>query len=87
MCPSGSQRPQIRRNHSLYVASWKQKGGKYVAAIWTTKGNESVTVSSKGFYECYSYLGKKLGDNLRDINVSPSIVYFIGKKKINISIL
>lgn len=81
MCPSGSTRPQITKKGNVYMAVWKQPQGKYVTALWTSKGVEDVNL--KSFVgDIYDIKGDKISFDSGKIDVSPSILYCVSSRKL-----
>ena len=86
MCPDKSVRPTLRREGGVYIAQWKRPDGKKAYALWTSKENETVELTIKGAFDCYDINGKKLSLMTHEIEVSPSILYFIGNRKFELSV-
>jgi len=84
MCPSKSTRPRIRRQGDVYIATWKQPKGTYVTALWTSKGKEVVQINQFEGY-IYDIHGRVLTQSSNDLYVTPSIIYFVSKKKQELS--
>lgn len=81
MCPSGSTRPQITKKGNVYMAVWKQPQGKYVTALWTSKGTE--TVNAKSYVgDIYDIKGDKISFDSEKIDVSTSILYCISSRNL-----
>lgn len=81
MCPSGSTRPQITKKGNVYMAVWKQPQGKYVTALWTSKGIEDVNL--KSFVgDIYNIEGDKISFDSERIDVSTSILYCVSSRKL-----
>ena len=86
MLPSGSSRPTLVRDGDVYLSSWKRQDGKKVYAIWTSKGKNTVDLRMKGKYDCYDINGKLVNVSKHKIEVSPSILYFVGSSKFKLNI-
>lgn len=81
MCPSGSTRPRIARLRDVYVAKWKDPASQNVTAIWTSKGECKIKFHAyQGKF--YDLSGSQLTIDSDEILVTPSILYFVGKKSL-----
>ena len=81
MCPSGSTRPRIARLGNVYVAKWKDPASQNVTAIWTSKGE--CKIKSHAYQgKVYDLSGSQLTIDSDEILVTPSILYFVGKKSL-----
>ena len=81
MCPSGSTRPRIIRSGEVYVAKWKNPTGQNVTAVWTSEGECKIKISAfRG--RVYDLYGNQLKVNSDGILVTPSLLYFVGKKSL-----
>ena len=84
MCPSKSTRPKLERYGKLYVASWKKTDGKKVWALWTSKSEEVVKLNIKGKHKIYNLNGYEQSYNSCDYTITPSIIYIVGAKNVDI---
>lgn len=86
MCPSGSSRPNLIRQNEVYIASWVKSDKKKVWAIWNTNGDRIIGLNIKGKYSSFDCYGNMItlstGRNL----ITPSVVYIVGAKDVQISI-
>ena len=87
MCPDKSVRPILRRQGNVYVAQWKRPDGKKTYALWTSRERVDVDLILKGNYACYDIYGNKVSLTRQNIEVSPSILYFVGEKKFELGIV
>jgi len=85
MCPNKSTRPKLEKNGKVYIASWKRPDGKKVWAMWTSKSVVSVELNTKGKYKIFDIKGDEIHQEGNDYNITPSIMYFVGAKNINIA--
>lgn len=86
MCPDKSTRPTLRRQGGVYIAQWKRPDEKKVYALWTSKEKEPVKLSVKGNYNGFDINGKGISVSGNYAEASPSILYFVGDKKFEMSI-
>lgn len=86
MCPDKSVRPTLRRKGDIYMAQWKRPDGKKAYALWTSKGKEFVSLLTKGKYECFDINGRIVPVLEQKVEVSPSILYFVGGRKFEMTI-
>jgi len=82
MCPSGSKRPTIIRRGDVYIASWKQPGGKNVKALWTSEKNSFLQLKRIENSVCYDINGREMRIEGTVIQLSPSIIYILGDVEI-----
>lgn len=87
MCPDKSVRPILRRYGNVYIAHWKRPDGKKTYALWTSRERVDVDLILKGNYACYDIYGNKVSLTRHNIEVSPSILYFVGEKKFELGIV
>lgn len=87
MCPNKSVRPKLRRKGNVYIAQWERPDGKKVYGLWTSKNNKEITVEVKGEYSCYDIGGEIIVQRSDKVIVSPSILYFVGDKKLDLRIV
>ena len=87
MCPDRSVRPILRRYGNVYFAHWKRPDGKTTYALWTSRERINVDLKLKGNYACYDIYGNKVSLTRQEIEVSPSILYFVGEKKFELGIV
>ena len=81
MCPSGSTRPRIIRSGEIYVAKWKNPAGQNVTAVWTSESECKIRISAfRG--RVYDLYGNQMKINSDGILVTPSLLYFVGKKSL-----
>ena len=78
MCPDKSTRPSLKRKGNVFMSQWKRPDGKKVYALWTSKGKIYVSLSVKGNYNCYDINDSDVLFPENQVEVSPSILYFIG---------
>lgn len=83
MCPNRSTRPVLTEYGCVYLVKWKRPDGKIVYAVWTSKGKETVRVV-RGNYNCYDIYGNVLSVYNDDIEITSSIKYFVGGKRLEI---
>ena len=85
MCPSRSTRPQLKKYDNVYMASWKRPDGKKVWALWTSKGDDTISLKIKGHYEVYDHHGEVKSDKIPcELKITPYVLYVIGAKDIEI---
>ena len=86
MCPDKSVRPALCRQENVYIAQWRRPDGKRAYGLWTSTGKETVRFSTKGNYNCYDINGREVSVSGNQIEISPSILYFVGGRKFEMSI-
>lgn len=84
MCPNRSTRPKLEKNGNVYSATWKRPDGKNVWALWTSKSEEVVKLNIKGKYKIYNLNGDEQSYNSCDYTITPSIIYIVGAKNVDI---
>lgn len=87
MCPDGSSRPKLERIGNVYIATWKRPDKEKVWALWTSRKKELVKVGVSGNLRIYNMTGAKTDINPNEMEISPSIIYLIGLKKLLIEVL
>lgn len=87
MCPSKSSRPNLIRQGNVYIAHWIRPDGKKTYALWTSRECVNVDLKWKGNYVCCDIYGNKVSLTRQNIEVSPSILYFVGGKKFELGIV
>ena len=84
MCPNKSTRPKLVRYGDVYISSWKRPARKKVWALWTSKKDELLALNIKGEYKAYDDYGNKILISSGNIEVTPSVIYVVGAKSLNI---
>lgn len=84
MCPNKSTRPKLERYGDVYIASWKRPDRGKVWALWTSKKDGTVALNIKGNHKVYDNHGKEISMSTANVNVTPSVIYIVGAKSVNI---
>lgn len=82
MCPSKSTRPTLSQKNDVYQAKWKRNNGKRVIGLWTSQGEKTIRIKSRGNFAIYDINGQLAQIKRDSIVVSQSILYVIGNRDI-----
>jgi hypothetical protein len=86
LCPDKSMRPTLLRRGNIYISKWIRPDGKVVYGLWTSKGNEMTILNVNGKYTCYDIYGNEKRIQRKEFEITPSIHYIVGEKKLKLSI-
>lgn len=86
MCPDKSLRPTLMRKSNIYISKWIRPDGKVVYGLWTSQGNELVYLNVKGRFSCYDINGNEKRIQKQEVEISPSILYIVGGRKLKLNI-
>ena len=84
MCPDKSKRPELKRRGDVYIAQWKKPNGEKVCGLWTSK--KKITLNIRGSFSSYNIYGDKMILFNNSVEVSPSIIYIVGRPSYSINI-
>lgn len=85
LLPPGASRPVLKIWGTKYVSYWKRPDGKKVYALWSSKEHEIINLNIKGKYISYDLNGRKLSVDDTKIEITPSVRYFVGGKKFELT--
>lgn len=86
MCPDKSLRPKLMRRGEIYISKWIRPDGKAVYGLWTSRGNKMAILNAKGKFTCYDIYGNEKRIQRQEVEVTPSILYIVGRKKLKLRI-
>ena len=85
--PSGSSRPEWKKNASVYSASWNRPDGTRVYALWCVRGKSEVKLRIRGTVrEIRDYLGNPVELRNGTLTVSDGITYLIGNRGLSVEL-
>lgn len=87
LLPSGSSRPEWKKNAFIYSASWNRPDGAKVYALWRVRGKSEVKPRIRGTVrEIRDYLGNPVKLNNGTLTVSDGITYLIGNRDLSVEL-
>jgi len=84
MCPDKSSRPILHSKGSFFYSEWIRPDKKKVYAMWESEKKKRIPLSIKGIHTCYDLYGNVIKENGNEYEISPSIIYIVGEKKLKI---
>ena len=83
MCPDKSTRPRLMQYGKIYVASWRQPGGRRVWALWTSIHEVISSIKIRGTYKVVNDRGYEFKmKNLLEFKITPSVTYIVGAEEV-----